>query len=128
MGKYYITEVKTNKDIKQWLDFPARLYKNDPHYVKPLDDEIEAIFDKSKNKLFRHGDAIRFILKDKDGNVIGRIAAFYDEKTSNTYNKEENGQPTGGCGFFDCINDQEAAEMPLSNGILNMAKKRWTVR
>ena len=105
MGKYYITEVKTNKDIKQWLDFPARLYKNDPHYVKPLDDEIEAIFDKSKNKLFRHGDAIRFILKDKDGNVIGRIAAFYDEKTSNTYSKEENGQPTGGCGFFDCIND-----------------------
>ena len=51
MGKYYITEVKTNKDIKQWLDFPARLYKNDPHYVKPLDDEIEAIFDKSKNNL-----------------------------------------------------------------------------
>lgn len=121
MGKYYITEVKTNKDIKQWLDFPARLYKNDPHYVKPLDDEIEAIFDKSKNKLFRHGDAIRFILKDKDGNVIGRIAAFYDEKTSNTYNKEENGQPTGGCGFFDCINDQEAADMLFD------AAKQWNI-
>lgn len=121
MGKYYITEVKTNKDIKQWLDFPARLYKNDPHYVKPLDDEIEAIFDKSKNKLFRHGDAIRFILKDKDGNVIGRIAAFYDEKTSNTYSKEENGQPTGGCGFFDCINDQEAADMLFD------AAKQWNI-
>ena len=88
MGSYILSEVKTNKDIKQWLDFPAKIYKNDPHYVRPLDNEVENVFDRSKNKLFRHGDAIRFILRDEKGKTVGRIAAFYDEKTSNTYSKE----------------------------------------
>ena len=121
MGKFNLTEVKTEKEIKQWLDFPAKLYKNDPHYVRPLDNEVESVFDKNKNKLFRHGDAARFILKDENGKIVGRIAAFYDEKTSNTYNKEENGQPTGGCGFFDCIDNQEAAN------ILFDAAKKWNI-
>ena len=94
MGKYNLSEVKTKKDIKQWLDFPSKLYKKDPYYVRPLDNEVENVFDRSKNKLFRHGDATRFILKDDKGKIIGRIAAFYDEKTSNTYNKEENGKDT----------------------------------
>ena len=108
MEKYKITEVNTPKEIKEWLDFPAKLYKKDPHYVRPMDNDVESIFDRSKNKLFRFGDATRFILKDQNNNTIGRIAAFYDSKTSTTYQKEENGQPTGGCGFFDCIDDQEA--------------------
>ena len=119
MSKFNLSEVKTKKEIKQWLDFPAKLYKKDPYYVRPLDNEVESVFDRTRNKLFRHGDATRFILKDEKGNVVGRIAAFYDEKTSNTYNKEENGQPTGGCGFFDCIDNQEAAN------ILFDAAKEW---
>ena len=121
MGKYNLIEVNNKSEIKQWLDFPAKLYKNDPHYVRPLDNEIEDVFDRNKNKLFRHGDATRFLLKDENGKIVGRIAAFYDEKTSNTYNKEENGQPTGGCGFFDCIDNQEAAN------ILFDAAKQWNI-
>ena len=61
MGKFNLTEVKTKKEIMQWLDFPAKLYKKDPHYVRPLDNEVENIFDRSKNKLFRKGDATRYI-------------------------------------------------------------------
>lgn len=121
MEKYKITEVNTPKEIKEWLDFPAKLYKKDPHYVRPMDNDVESIFDRSKNKLFRFGDATRFILKDQNNNMIGRIAAFYDSKTSTTYQKEENGQPTGGCGFFDCIDDQEAAN------ILFDAAKKWNI-
>lgn len=80
MGNFNIIEVETARQIKQWLDFPAKLYKKDPYYVRPLDNEVEGIFDKSKNKLFRHGDAIRFLLTDKNNNIVGRIAAFYDKK------------------------------------------------
>ena len=36
MGNFTLYEVKTKKDIKQWLDFPAKLYKKDPYYVRPL--------------------------------------------------------------------------------------------
>lgn len=122
MGNFNIIEVETARQIKQWLDFPAKLYKKDPYYVRPLDNEVEGIFDRSKNKLFRHGDATRFLLTDKNNNIVGRIAAFYDKKTSSTYEKEENGQPTGGCGFFDCIDDQEAA-----NTLFDAAKE-WNLK
>mgnify|MGYP003526337688 CR=1 FL=1 len=74
MGKFTLLEVKTQKDIKQWLDFPAKLYKDDPHYVRPMDEEVEKVFDRTQNKLFRHGDATRFLLKDENGKIVGRIA------------------------------------------------------
>lgn len=110
MSKYIIYEVLTKKDIRLWLGYPSLLYKDDPHYVRPLDSEVEKVFDREQNKLFRHGDATRYLLKDSDGDILGRIAVFYDEKTSKIYENEENGQKTGGCGFFDCIDNQEAAD------------------
>ncbi|MBQ7533870.1 MAG: hypothetical protein IJT45_09325 [Bacteroidales bacterium] len=118
MSKYTIHEVTTKYEIKQWLAFPAKLYRHDPHYVRPLDREVEHVFNHEDNKLFRHGDATRYYLTNERGKIVGRIAVFYDEKTSKVYENEENGQKTGGCGFFDCIDDQEAA-----NTLFDAAKK-----
>lgn len=118
MSKYTIHEVTTKHEIKQWLAFPAKLYRHDPHYVRPLDREVEHVFNHEDNKLFRHGDATRYYLTNERGKIVGRIAVFYDEKTSKVYENEENGQKTGGCGFFDCIDDQEAA-----NTLFDAAKK-----
>ena len=53
---------------------------------------------------FRHGEAIRWILKDDNGITIGRIAAFIDKVRS-----AANSQPTGGIGFFEVIENREAA-------------------
>jgi len=119
MSDYILHEVSNRKEIEQWLAFPSKLYKNDKHYVRPLDREVEAVFDKSQNKLFRHGDAIRYYLTDESGKIVGRIAVFYDEKTSKVYENEENGQKTGSCGFFDCINDQKVADTLFD------AAKKW---
>ena len=119
MPTYTLHEVSTPLEIKQWLAFPAELYKNDDYYVRPLDREVERVFDREQNKLFRHGDATRYYLTNEKDEIVGRIAVFYDEKTSKVYEREENGQKTGGCGFFDCINDQEAAN------ILFDAAKNW---
>ena len=119
MSDYTLHEVLTNREIKQWLAFPSKLYKKDEHYVRPLDREVEKVFDKDQNKLFRHGDATRYYITDNKGDIVGRIAVFYDEKTSKVYENEENGQKTGGCGFFDCINDQKAADTLFD------AAKKW---
>jgi hypothetical protein len=102
-----IQEVATQQHIKEFLMFPVRLYKNEPHWIRPLDKDIESVFDKKKNKTFRHGECIRWILVDKKGETIGRVAAFVNQKTS----KKGNDQPTGGIGFFECVDDQEAAFM-----------------
>lgn len=103
---FHLIEVKEKSTVKDFLSFPSRLYKADKKWVRPLDDDIEAIFDKSKNKNFRQGDAIRWLLKDGSNQTVGRVAAFYNEKTA-----KKNNQPTGALGFFDCIDNQSAANM-----------------
>jgi hypothetical protein len=100
-----ITEVTSRQHIKEFLLLPVRLYKNEPRWIRPLDKDIEIVFDKEKNKTFRHGKCIRWILSDDTGKTIGRVAAFINDKTVH----KGNDQPTGGMGFFECINDKSAA-------------------
>ena len=54
-----IIEVTTSKHIREFLLLPVRLYKNEPHWMRPLDKDIENVFDKIKNKTFRHGACTR---------------------------------------------------------------------
>ncbi|AKD05806.1 hypothetical protein POKO110462_08510 [Pontibacter korlensis] len=103
-----LIEVNTPELAQQFLMLQVRMYKKDPNYIRPLDKDIDNIFDPKKNKLLRDGEAIRWILQDDKGNSIGRVAAFVNKRTANA-----NEQPTGGMGFFDCINEQAAANMLL---------------
>src|SRR5688572_727015 len=102
-------EVKTPQHIREFIEFPIRLYKQEPNWIRPLEADIESVFDPKKNKFFSHGECIRWILQDDAGKTIGTVAAFVDQKTVN----KGNDQPTGGMGFFECINDQQAAFMLL---------------
>jgi len=106
MAKYTLKEVKTNADVKIWLHVDRPIYKDYKNWVCPLDNDILAVFDPAKNKKFRHGEAIRWYVVDQAGNAVGRIAAFYDTNASDDYE-----QPTGGCGFFESIDNQEVANM-----------------
>ncbi len=108
-----LTIVSDKKLSAEFHRVPKILYKNDKNWVCPLDMEIENIFNPEKNSCFQHGDAIRWILRDENGNLIGRIAAFYDNNKA-----PHNPQPTGGTGFFECINDQKAANL-----LFNTAKE-----
>jgi hypothetical protein len=92
---------------KEFLEVPLNIYTGDPNYIRPLDKDINDVFDQEKNKTFRFGTCIRWILKDEDGKSIGRIAAFVNKK----YKNKGDEQPTGCIGFFECINNQEAADM-----------------
>lgn len=92
--------------IREFLMLAVRIYKDDPLWIRPLDKDIEAVFDPKTNKFWRHGKAIRWILQNDKGETVGRVAAFINERTANT---EE--QPTGGMGFFECIDDQATANL-----------------
>jgi hypothetical protein len=99
-----LIQVIDKKTVKEFHETIRVIYKEDPKFVCPLDKDIENIFDPDKNAFFRNGDACRWILKDDQGKLIGRVAAFYNWTKANKYR-----QPTGGLGFFECINDQKAA-------------------
>lgn len=109
-----LVEVKSNKDKRAFLKLPVKLYRDHPNWIRPLDKDIENVFDPQKNKTFKNGACIRWILKN-DGKTIGRLAAFVNNRTVN----KDNSQPTGGIGFFECINDQNAANMLFDEA------KRW---
>ena len=113
-----IKKVDTPALANIFLEMPLMLYTNDKQYIRPLDDDIEAIFDVKKNALFRTGDCARWLLFDEQKRAIGRIAAFYDTASMRSY-----AQPTGGCGFFECIDQEEAAFL-----LFNQAKEWLTSR
>ncbi|MFA6403311.1 MAG: GNAT family N-acetyltransferase [Salinivirgaceae bacterium] len=113
-----IIEVKDKRTKRQFLELPKHLYNGDSNWTCLLDAEIEGIFNPKHNTLFHGGDACRWILTDQNGSNIGRIAAFYNLAKANHTSNE---QPTGGIGFFECINNQEAA-----NRLFNVAKA-WLV-
>jgi len=99
-----LTEVKTLQQIKEFIEFPTFHYANDKNYIRPLDEDVSKVFDADKNKLLKDDNCKRWLLKNEVGGVLGRLAAFINPMTANL---EE--QPTGGIGFFDCINNREAA-------------------
>lgn len=101
-----IIEVKNDKTlIKEFLNFPVRLYKHEPNWIRPLDKDVEQVFNPKTNKAFETGECVRWIFQDEKGQTVGRVAAFISEKTKLL----DNDQPTGGLGFFDCINDKQTA-------------------
>lgn len=101
-----LEEVKDPRSKEDFLNVARQIYKDDPNWVCPLDIDIEAVFDPAKNNFHEHGKCTRWILKSDSGILLGRIAAFINEKKA--YQPE---QPTGGIGFFECINKFEASSL-----------------
>jgi len=99
-----IAEVNNNRTRHAFHKVARIIYKNDNTWVCPLDKEIESIFDSKKNVFFKHGEATRWLLYDENNDLIGRVAAFIDRHTA-----FKQDQPTGGMGFFECINNRQAA-------------------
>ncbi len=108
-----ISKVSSKYTITAFHDFHVKQANNYENWIPHLKQDIEKIFDPKRNKLLNNGKAERWILQD-NGKTIGRIAAFINSKTKNSFK-----QPTGGIGFFDCINDQNAANLLFDTG------KKW---
>lgn len=106
-----IIPVNGAEESRLFLKVAGEIYKNDPKWIRPLNKDIEDVFDESKNKAFRFGKVQRWILKDDEGNLIGRIAAFVNKK----YKNKGDEFPVGGVGFFECINNQDAADLLFDN-------------
>ena len=102
----HLVQVSYKSFAKEFLEVPITIYKNDPNFIRPLDKDVNDVFDPKKNKASRFGECGRWLLKDNDI-LIGRIAAFVNKK----YKNKGDEQPTGGIGFFECINNQQAADM-----------------
>ncbi|MDO8997828.1 MAG: hypothetical protein Q7U77_14475 [Sediminibacterium sp.] len=102
-----IVEVNDAEQVKDFLAVNAIMNAENPCYIRALDNEVNEVFDPAKNKNFKWGQAKRWIAYTDDGVLVGRIAAFTNDK----YINKGTDFKTGGVGFFDCINDQATANL-----------------
>jgi len=102
-----ITPVTKPGQLKDFIQLPYRIYKNDPMWVAPLRSEMSGQFDPIKNPLLDHCTYALFLLQD-DGRTIGRVAAFMDHLAVDYWQA-----PVGLFGYFECPNDASAARMLL---------------
>lgn len=113
MKEVKIITVNSKKDLKKFIRFPWKLYKNNPYWVPPLLMDIKSRLDIKKNPFYKHAERELFIA-EKDGEVVGRICAIKNEM----HNKH-NDDKVGFFGFFECIQDQSVAN------VLFDAAKTW---
>lgn len=111
-----IREVKTKKDIKEFIEFPLRLYKDNPYFVPPLYADEKALF-KKETVYSEQAESVFYIAK-KDGKTVGRIQGIL-QRVSNEKWQQKRVRFTR----FDCIDDQEVANA-LFSAVETWAKKK----
>ncbi len=102
-----VRAARTPQDLKRFIDLPYRLHARDPVWVPPLRRDVELLLSRSKNPFFEHAEA-EYFLAERDGQVVGRIAAI-----SNRLHNETHEDRVGFFGFFESIHDQAAASALL---------------
>jgi len=98
-----IVTVSSKKDLAKFIDFPHDLYKDDPNYVPELFIAQKDLL--TTHPFHKHSSLQTFLAYDGD-KIVGRIASILN----NNHNKFNHAND-GFWGFFDCINDQEVADM-----------------
>lgn len=101
-GIYLVSDAS---ERKEFLNFPYRLYKEEPLWIPPLMMEQKKLIDTAKNPFYESADLAMFVAT-RNGKTAGRIAAIHNK----AYN-EHHGTNIGFFGFFDCIDDQRVCDL-----------------
>lgn len=95
------------KDLKEFIDLPWSLYKNDPHWVPPLKMAVKDLLNQNKHPFYKTATAKAW-LAEMDGQVVGRIMAV-NNHSFNEFQKTK----IGFFGFYEAINNNEVASLLL---------------
>ena len=101
-----IKEVKTRKDITNFIMFPVRLYKDCKFYVPQFYSDEKKLF--TKRNIYKDVTKHKFFLAYKDNKIVGRIQAIIQLQYNSMHNEKRIR-----FGRFDCINDKEVSRALL---------------
>lgn len=99
-----IKEVKTRRELRTFVLFPQKLYRDCPQFVPSMYGDDMANWNPKKNPAFSYCDAKCFLAL-RDGEVVGRIAAILSHKANETW-----GQSRMRFSQVDFIDDPEVSE------------------
>jgi len=112
-----VKEVKTARELKEFVKYPFELYRDCKEWVPPLiKDEVETL-DKTKNPVFENAEAWYYIAY-KDGKAAGRIAVIV-----NNIEIEQQDKKKLRFGWFDVVDDIAVTQALLAEAI-QKAKER----
>lgn len=103
-----VEPVITSDDLKTFIRYPLRLYRNDPFFVPHLLFERTKFFS-PKNPLFDYTDVTYYLARDESRQVVGRVTSHINHR----HNKIT-GEQTGFFGFFECVENFEVAKALMS--------------
>ena len=107
MSALTIAPVQSKSELMDFISFPWKVYANDPYWVPPLVSERVEFLDRDHHPFFEHAQADFFLAK-RNGEIVGTIGAISNQ----LYNEYQEAND-GFFGFFEVLEDQEAAEALL---------------
>ncbi len=103
MGIPAVFTVYGGREMKDFIELPFILYKDDPKWVPPLRFDVKGTLNPKKNPFFEHAEASLFVARD-GGRPVGRIAAIIDHNYNKYHDKK-----VGWFGYFECVDDPDVA-------------------
>ncbi len=103
MGDIQIIRPANFWQRRAFLNFPWKLYKDDPYWIPPIRMDEKGLVGYRPNHFYDRNKVQTFLAK-RGKKVVGRIAAIY-----NVGHLERYHDGVGFFGFFESINDQEVA-------------------
>ena len=98
-----IVEVKSKKQLRQFIDFANELYKDCENYCPPLYmDELD-VFDMKKNPAYDVAESVEYMAVS-DGKVVGRIAGIINYAANEHWQTKK-----VRFGWFDFIDDERVS-------------------
>ena len=73
-----IRKVENEKDRQKFIKLPWKIYKDDKYWVPPLLFDVSNNLNPKKNPFFQHSE-VQLFLAEKDGELVGRIAAIKND-------------------------------------------------
>ena len=109
MAGIEIITVDRKSELKDFIDLPWRIYAAYPRWVPPLKKEVGRLLDPARHPFWESAERILFLAR-RGSETVGRIAGIIDR----SYN-QFHGEAMGIWGFFECIDDPEAAAALFSS-------------
>jgi len=103
MSDLVVRPVGSRGERRAFLEFPWRLYRDDPHWIPPLRVDQKEMVGYRPHPFYRR-NAVQTFLAYRSGEVCGRIAAILNRDHNEHYSERR-----GFFGFFECVDDEEAA-------------------
>ena len=112
MSALVIRPVSSRRERRQFLEFPWTLYGDDPNWIPPLRGNQKEMVGYQPHPFYERNQVQTFLASRGD-EVVGRIAAIVNQGHIEKFSERR-----GFFGFFECVDDQEAA-----NGLFDAARQ-----